>query len=318
MHTKAYSCINIDEKIRKESSSGGVYTLLAEKIISIGGVVFAAVYEEHLQVKHVRIDSFDGIKASRGAKYVFSEYADSLGEVYSSLKNGQIVMFVGTPCQCAAVLAKASEYRENLLCVDLVCHGAPAKKYWNEYLRSLSKRNGNLLDVNMRCKNTGWSRYKYCWEQTFNGGKKIIELQEKNSYMIGFTKNYYLRQSCYTCKHKGYERLTDITLGDFWGVWDILPEMDDNRGTSLILIHSDKGMSYLNQIKGNLKVVEITKDMAVKYNKSILEPSVKNKNADLFQKELDLGKDFIDLINKFEKVSFIKKIKYKIKYIVGL
>ena len=317
METKAYACYNQDNVVRDNSSSGGVYSLLAEQVINAGGVVYAACYNEKLDVVHTRIDKVEDIPKSRGSKYVFSSIGKSIQEIKELLEQGINVMFVGTPCQCAGVLKVAGENRDKLLCVDFVCHGVPEQKIWHMYLDALNKRGIDLVDVNMRCKDTGWSNYNYCWKYTSKDGKTIIEKQKDNPYMKGFVGDFYLRNVCYNCQFKGYERLTDITLADFWGIWDLHPEMDDNKGTSLVMLHTEKGQEYYQKISESIVQLEVTKEEAIKNNPSIVKSAVKTDKYDMFNKMISEGKDFITVIERMKKVSFLTKIKRKIKHVMA-
>ena len=314
METKAYACINKNETVRLSSSSGGVYSLLAEEIIREGGCVFAAAFDENLCVKHIKITTIEDIEKSRGAKYVASDFVDAIKEAQGLLKEGRKVMFVGTPCQCAALIECAKDNRDNLLCVDCVCHGVPDKKIWNLYLESLAKRGHSLQHVNMRNKKTGWTRYQYCWEMKYSDGTVKYEKADKNPYMIGFTKDYYLRSSCYSCKHKGFARNTDITLGDFWGIWDIKPHMDDNKGTSLVLVHSQIGMDYFTRISSEMICEEVSEEEAVRNNRSILISAKRNSKADIFEKNISCGNDFVSVMKKLEKENYLKKIIWKLTH----
>lgn len=311
MKTKAYACINKNDVVRLNSSSGGVYTLLAEEIISEGGCVFAAAFDENLCVKHIKINKIEDIEKGRGAKYVASDFTDAVREAKCLLQDGKKVMFTGTPCECAAMIECAKGYRNNLLCVDCVCHGAPDKKIWNLYLESLKKRKHILQHVNMRCKKTGWARYQYCWEMKYSDGTVHYEKADKNPYMNGFTKNYFLRSSCYSCKHKGFSRNTDISLGDFWGVWDIKPHMNDGKGTSLVLVHSQIGVDYFSKISQHMIYEEVTEEEAVRNNQSIIVSAKKNCKADDFEKNISKGKDFISVMQKLEKENYLRKIIWR-------
>lgn len=324
MKTKIYASISKDEKTRMMSSSGGIYSILAKDILSRNGVIFAACYDEFMHVVHKKIDNEELLGASRGAKYAFSDLGNSISEMRNILENSieTEVMFVGTPCQCMGVIKALESYRDRLLCVDFVCHGVPASKTWQLYLDSLEKRNQKLTSLNMRAKDTGWSHYSYCWKYVINGSESVVKKQNEVPYMNGFVNDLYLREACYNCKCKGIERSTDITLGDFWGIWDTHPEMDDNKGTSLVLIHSEKGEKVFNSLQKEMDSLIVTEDDAIGQNPSIVKCAVKTKKYDEFNTLVAEGMDFIDAIEKVMKRGFVerayslaRRIKSKMKFI---
>ncbi|SCZ79703.1 Coenzyme F420 hydrogenase/dehydrogenase, beta subunit C-terminal domain [Pseudobutyrivibrio xylanivorans] len=313
LNSEAYACINTNEETRVASSSGGLYSLIAEYFVNNGGIIYAAVYDENLLVKHTRITTIEEIASSRGAKYVFSRVGDVFNQVLDDLKDGSKVMFVGSPCQCAGLIALTKEYRDNLLIVDFVCHGVPGVDVWKDYLQAFEKRNGSLAAVNMRCKKTGWSMYSYCWELKCADGKVIYERQQDNPYMKGFSQDITLREACFNCKNKGFNRETDITLGDFWGIGEMYPEMDDNKGTSLIIVHSEKGSEILKEIEGSVKIIHVLEDEAVKHNPSILHSAQKNSKRDLFNRNREQGIDYIDNIELLCRKTIMQKLQIKIR-----
>ena len=313
MNSCAYACYNKEKKVRLESSSGGVFSLLAEKIIAKGGVIYAAIYNDNMQVEHHRIDSILGIQKARGAKYVFSRLGNTINDIKNDLQKGLTVMFVGTPCQCAGVLSATKDINENLLVVDFVCHGVPDSTIWQFYLDSCEKNGLNIKSLNMRSKKTGWTNYNYCWEIITDDNRSLFERQQDNIYMRGFSNDLYLRNTCYSCKYKAFERSTDITLGDFWGIWDWKPDMDDNKGTSLVIVHSDKGMEFFQDIKSNLCVCEAPKDCVIKYNPSIINCASKNENYEKFIEYRSAGLTFEQCVNRCLRKSVIQRTKMMAK-----
>ena len=313
MNTTLYAAYNVNEKERMESSSGGIYSLIAEYVINHNGTVYAACYNEKLEVQHCRIDSVQNIVKSRGSKYVQSLLGDTYQRVYSDLNENRMVLFVGTPCQCAGLLKFLPEkFNYNLICVDFICHGVPSKKTWEEYKRSVEKKVGKINSVNMRNKSTGWSKCKYSWK--INGGnREYIQPQSENTYMRGFIANLYLRPSCYKCCFKGINRQTDITLGDFWGVWNLMPDMDDNKGTSLVFVHSEKGKRILEDLKGKMIIAEADIEEAIKINTSMIKSSTPNIKSVEFRKRMVAGEDFINVVQDLLKLPLQERLKNMFK-----
>ena len=312
---KAYACYNENEKVRLESSSGGVYSLLANYVIGKGGVVAAAVYNNDLEVEHVLCTSVEDIEKTRGAKYQPSHLGYVFKEIKEALEKGQLALFVGTPCQCSGLLSYLQKDYENLITADFICHGVPSRLAWREYLKSLSKRGFELREVNMRDKSSGWLGYK--WRLVDKNGKVKNENHSDNPFMKAFSKNVCLRPSCYECHFKGFNRKTDLTLGDFWGVNACQKEMFDNKGTSLVFVNSDKGEKIFSYISDSMRFMPTDAETAVSYNVCALESVKRPKARQTFFDSLDDGKDFVEVVNKLFKTPFVKKLKKIIKKILG-
>lgn len=312
MITKAFACYNLNENERRHSSSGGIYPLIARKVLNNGGIVYAACYNDNLDVTHQVIDTEHKLYASQGSKYVQSILKSTFDSLIDRLKNGEEVMFVGTPCQCAGLVSLIRETkapRYNAFIIDFVCHGVPGRSAWNAYKDSIAKRGNTLASVNMRDKTTGWTKGNYAWKEIMVNGETVVTPRRQNSYMKGMLANLYLRPSCFTCGFKGIDRCTDITLGDYWGVWDHLPEMDDNKGTSLILIHTEQGMRLFDGIKDSVKIADANIERAIKGNLCIAEATKYTKKREEFFERLNKGEDFIKIVDDLTKISLIDKVK---------
>ncbi|MDY2883956.1 MAG: Coenzyme F420 hydrogenase/dehydrogenase, beta subunit C-terminal domain [Romboutsia timonensis] len=312
----AVGCYNKDEKIRMESSSGGIFTLLSELTIQSGGVVFGAGFDENYNVRHAYVDNMDDLKKFRGSKYVQSTIGSSYYDAKKFLEQGRQVLFTGTPCQIAGLKRYLKKDYYNLVCQDIVCHGVPSTYVWNHYKNFIADGR-KIVGIKFRDKSTGWKTYSL--QIDFDDGSSYKDIGNENSYIKGFVKDFYLRPSCYECKYKTLHRESDITLADFWGIEANEPELDDNKGTSLIFINSDKGKITFDEIKENIisKIVDIEK--SVTFNPSAFRTSAyTNKKAKFYRKYK--SENFDLLINKLMKDSLLKKtivytnsIKAKIK-----
>lgn len=288
--TIAYAAYTKSSELRKESSSGGIFSELALAVLEQGGVVFGVAYSEQFEVNHICVESADELYRLRGAKYTQSSLEGIFSKVKSYLKQKRRVLFSGTPCQVAGLKAFLKTEDALLLCVDFVCHGVPSPAVWQSYVKYRSKvdNNGEMpLSIDMRSKESGWSYYRYSnvfrYEQ-----KQWRSTSGDNLYMKIFVGDYINRLSCINCQAKGYNRMSDITLGDFWGVWDIEPEMDDNKGTSLVLVHTQAAKSILEQFSDQIVLKKITLQQASKQNQSMLVSSpAPNKRETVIQKCLD-------------------------------
>lgn len=263
---------NLD--IRTNSSSGGVFSVLAEYIIQEGGVVYGAAYVDSLKVKHLRIVDANDLHLLRGSKYVQSDLAGVFGHVRSDLEKKMKVLFTGTPCQVAGLRTFLNSEYENLFCVDLVCHGVPAQKMFDHYLLhiGIQPKIGDCFDFRY-CK--GWG-----YELAYN---KHCLSPAKGYYLKAFTAGYMFGEACYACKYACQKRVGDITLGDFWGVGLKVPfPYPTFQGVSLVLANTLKGKCLLLENKGHLFLIERTFEEAAVYNHNLIHPSHRPPERDAY------------------------------------
>lgn len=316
----AYAAFARNETLRMESSSGGVFTELARKIIAQKGVVIGAAYDNIFDVKHCCIDNESDLWKIRGAKYSESNLENSFANILERLKNGQEVLFSGTPCQVAGLKSFVKKEYENLFCVDFVCHGVPSPMAWKAYVEYRAKKdaNGELPKaINLRSKNTGWSNYQYSNVFEYENGKQYSTLSSDSLFMKLFVGDYISRPSCENCKFKGYNRVSDITLGDFWGIWDIDSEMDDNKGTSVVLIQSEKGQALWDEISDKIKFKEVSLEQASRQNPSMLVPSKANpKREEVLNKIREGHIEECENLFVQSKISIVDKIRDKMKRLI--
>ena len=264
-------------------------------MISQGGVVFGARFDENWEVKHDFTENSDGLSAFRGSKYLQSRIEDAYSKVEIFLRQGRVVLFSGTPCQVAGLKRYLRQEYENLLTTDFVCHGVPSPLVWREYLKETSK-NQKVVNVNFRDKNESWKKYKLVVD-----GKEVIVNQPfyTNEYMLGFLRDIYLRPSCYACPAKSGKSGADITLGDFWGIENYLPEFDDDKGVSLVMVQTEKGATYFNALRCDR--IEANYERALAGNPSI------EKNAYCSPKYRRMFWQSKDKINNISRI--ISKMK---------
>lgn len=318
-HPQAYAAWSCNEKIRAESSSGGVFSELAKIVFFQNGVVYGASYDENFFVKHICIETEEELSKLRGAKYAQSDLGNSFIEIRNRLNNNQKVLFSGTPCQVAGLKSFLRKDYENLICVDFVCHGVPSPMAWKEYVkyRSQIDASGQLpKKINLRSKISGWSRYRYSNLYEYSNENTYTAMSGNDLYMKLFVGDYISRESCSDCQFKGYSRLSDITLGDFWGIWDLAPEMDDDKGTSLVLVQSEKGRKIFSEIADRICSKEMTLEQASMQNPSLLKSSPAKANR---QEVLDIIREgrIGELENLFtkpqkEKSSLLHRIVRKV------
>ena len=292
---------NLNGKIILQSSSGGIFTLLAERIIEEGGVVFGARFNENWEVIHDYVESSKDLFLLRGSKYVQSNIGKSYLEVQSFLKSGRKVLFSGTPCQIAGLKKFLNVEYENLLTIDFICRGVPSPSVWRRYLQEYTINNelsNNITrshinndskyfisNISFRDKTFGWKNFCLNILPSSNQKKNIITLQDSvnnNSYLQGFIHNLYLRPSCHNCQIKSWSSNSDITLADAWGIWNEHPELDNDKGSSIITILSYKGEKYFKDIhKCGLFITE-NEDFILKYNPAAYHSAKSHKNRKKF------------------------------------
>ena len=259
---EVYAAINNDENIRMQSSSGGIFTLLAERVIINGGVVFGACFDKDWNVVHDYTETIDGLSRFRGSKYVQSRIGDSFQKAKSFLDEGREVLFSGTPCQIAGFKNLLKKQYDNLLAVEVVCHGVPSPKVWQKYISAMP----DIQQMSFRSKVHGWKNYNVSF--SFKDGTKEETVFYKNPYMNVFLSNLSLRPSCYACPVKLRNSRCDMALADFWGVDKIAPEIDDDKGCGLILIHNIEKLDFLCSL--NCQLLQQQLKNVAKYNPCII------------------------------------------------
>ena len=347
-----YAAFNKDEEVRLKSSSGGVFSALADCVLEKKGVVFGACFNEKWEVVHDYTEDKEGLEKFRGSKYVQSDIGETYKQAENFLKAGRLVLFSGTPCQIAGLRKFLRKDYVNLLAVDVICHGAPSpmvfEKYLQEEKQNVSVGNGNnsvssrpvhyvsgndvqnekvesllIQHIDFRDKRTGWKKFSFTLDfakALINGDKNTVSFTSvfaQNPFMKGFLKNIYLRPSCYHCPSKHFTSGSDITLGDLWGADQIVPEMDDDKGLSAVIINSNKGKSYFDQLL--LKKINVNLSSVVKYN-SMIYSSVKEPEgrSSFFKNKNLLVHDRIDKYTRESKRNYniINDIIYRIKVVI--
>lgn len=321
---KCYAAKNPNEDIRMKSSSGGVFTLLAEHTIQNGGVVFGACFNENWDVIHSYAETKDGIAKFRGSKYVQSNIGNCYIKAKEFLNAGREVLFSGTPCQIAGLKRYLRKDYENLLTIDIICHGVPSPMVWHKYLSEINPEALHLHEISFRDKSAGWKTYSF-HAKAIQGGN-IVTLTKgrlfEDTYLKVFLKNICLRPSCHQCPTRSGKGNSDITIADFWGIDVVDSVFDDDKGISLILPYSAKGLEIVNSLNLDKKGKSIIVDP--KYNPNLHLDCKISKYRKYFFKKLRKNNASLDQIlnevNKKEAPSqlrlFAWHIKNKLKNII--
>lgn len=302
---------NKTEKIRLKSSSGGVFSLLAENILNQNGVVFGAAYDENWEVAHTYIEDIKDLDKLRRSKYVQSRIGDTYKQAKIFLKEGKKVLFTGTPCQIAGLMHYLRKPYDNLLTMDFVCHSAPSPKVWRKYLHEQCARKGaagknsvfqslkvmpSIKGINFRDKTHGWKKYSFSLsltEASADGEKNTVfrSLYSDNLFMKFFLSDTISRPSCFACKAKKGSSGADITVGDYWWIDEIHPEIDDDKGCSIVYVFTDKGKNMIDKIQCECDIVRTDSEHDIK-KAYLLEgayatPATPNKTRMQFFEMLD-------------------------------
>lgn len=246
---QCYAAKHVRPDVVAASRSGGVFSALSDKILAEMGVVYGCVLNQDLLAAHVRAETAEDRDRMRGSKYIQSDLGDTFHKVKIDLESGKKVLFTGTSCQVAGLRRYLGRDWENLLCVDIVCHGVPSPKVWQAYLRWQEEKHGSkVVSANFRDKTSaGWRAH-------------VESLKLENGQVVTddvFTTLLFgrcmLRPSCYECRYKSEMHPGDITIADYWGIEQVAPEFDDDKGVSLVLVNNPRGQQWLETIKESLR-----------------------------------------------------------------
>lgn len=274
---KTYAAVNRDIDIRLESSSGGIFDSIAKSVLQSNGVVYGVALDEHFDAFVFGIDDVLDLKRIRGSKYLQAEIGEAYRNLKSDLLCGRTVLFVGTPCQVAGLRRYLGKEYENLILVDLICHGVPSAKLFKQYLSCLEEKyRSTIKSINFRSKKYGWNNYGLRIQ--FANNKKYNKPNQADPWMLSFNANVMLRKSCYGCQFRSKGRVSDLTLGDLWGVDIVAPELNDNRGVSLVIEQSPKGVDIIKRIKEDIICKEIDFDLVRERNSFYSFPVPDNRS----------------------------------------
>lgn len=311
---KAYAAVNNDENQRMQSASGGIFSAIAKDVLLHDGVVYGAAFNKDWSVEHHRIDDYKELIELQGCKYTQSNTAFTFKSVLKDLKADKFVVYSGTPCQIDGLYGYLKKDYDNLLTVDIVCHGVPSNKMFNDYIASIEEKyDSNVSFFTFRDKNIGWG---------INGSLTIQNKKHKiwesaSPYLYLFSKGKIYRENCYQCKYTSVHRPADLTLGDYWGIEkehpELLDQLDERKGISLIIANSKKGQSYLNNLS-KLDKYESTVEKVARGNAQLNHPTEKGNRDDLINTYINKG--WQGLEERYRKEIGIKKYSSQLKSLV--
>lgn len=301
---KAFAVKNKNIEEQKKSSSGGVFSVLANYILENNGAVYGASFNEKFKLEHIRIEKKEDLYKLRGSKYLQSNTKNTFELVKKDLKNNKKVLYVGTPCQIAGLRQYLERGYENLLLVDLLCHGVPSQKLFDKYLIWLKNKNGSpIKEYKFR------SKEKSIWGSSmkikFENGKKIYVSANLDPYYKSFQNGSTHRECCYRCKYAKTERVGDITIADYWGIEEEHPDFYDTNGVSAIIISTSKGEEVFEKIKNKIECLDTEIEKIKHKNNNLHNPTIRPSERSTVYKEID-SRDFCEKLEK--NLKFKKKI----------
>ena len=266
---KAYAGVSLDDSIRMKSSSGGIFTVLAEEILNLGGYVYGAEIindGNNCQLRHNCISKIQDLYRLQGSKYMQSDLTGIFPDIKSKLSEGCIVLFCGTPCQVDGLIHFLKGKQEGLITIDILCHGVPGVQMFNDYLKfEKEKRKADVFSIDFRNKKFNrWSHGAVLTIKRHGKNTRKIIHYNLSSYYMSFMDGHILRDSCYNCKYSSQYRPSDITLGDFWGIKKVHPQLlktnggfiDETKGISCITVNTPKGIELLRNVNDKLMIQE--------------------------------------------------------------
>lgn len=297
---EVYAAWSLNEETRTMSTSGGVFSELAGEILRKGGVVAGARYRENFTAEHVIVDRVEDLPQIRQSKYFESSLGDIFQKIKSYLDTAVPVLFCGTPCQAAGLLNYLKEPNEHLVVCDFICRGIPSPMVFKAYVKDLEEHyRSKAQRVQFKNKNIGWNQF--CTFIQFENGQTYHQDRYHDMFMYGYLmRNLYMRPCCYECQFKGLPRISDITLGDFWGIGQTRPHLDHNRGTSVVLLNTEKGKDLFGSIKSSIATEKCTIEEAIAGNANILDSVKKPDCRERFFEELKTT-SFLKLMERYDR-----------------
>lgn len=300
---KAYLFQNSNEEIRRESTSGGIFTAIGEFVIKNNGIVYGAAFDDSFVVNHIGVVNADKLSKFRKSKYVQSNQNNCFKEIKQYLDTGKLVCYSGTPCQVGGLRAYLMKEYENLILVDIMCHSVPSPLVFEKYKRHILKRmNANkILNINFRDKSKYGYKYSMMTVETDNG--KYSQGIDTDPYLRAFFSDVSVRPSCYNCYFKTMKRISDLTIWDCFNINEIDKSFDDDKGTTRVLVQSEKGEKLLEKLN-NVRLKELDINVATKKVKEMTN----SVNYNSKRKEFFGNINDENVFEKYYPISFKTKI----------
>lgn len=299
---KVYAARHSDKNVVAASRSGGVFTALCDEVFSKNGTVYGCILTDDFQAVHIRAEETETRNQMRGSKYIQSKLGDIFKQVKQDLNSGRVVLFSGTSCQIAGLRGFLGQEYQNLICVDIVCHGVPSPLVWKKYLQWQEKKHSSkIVSVDFR------NKKKFGWRD------HVETIRMENGHVVHsrvFARIFYshntIRPSCFECPYKSIMHPGDITIADYWGIEKAAPCFDDDKGVSLVLVNNEKGETAFENVKNNLDW-QVTK-MEDSMQPPLISPFKKPAERKQFWEDFS-RMDFEKIARKYGGVGVINKVK---------
>lgn len=319
--SQVYTAKNKNDFLRRNSSSGGIFPLIASWALDNRYSVIGVGFDKNWHAEHQLISDQSHLPRLCRSKYTQSNTREIYVQVQAMLQKGEKVLFSGTPCQCSALRLFLKKNYDGLICVDIICHGVPSPKVWDKYLdekcEEFDEQRKDIIDVQFKIKDSSkgyvWRRpgFSIKWED----GTEFSSFGNKTSYENGYLCNLFVRPSCHNCRVKNISSGSDITIGDYWGCNDIMPEFDDINGVSLVFLNTDKGKLLYTQVSDEVDSIRLTTQEAVYHNDRIVCSTKPHPNRKRFFLRLDERMD--NVIPVLLHLTWSQKIIKKFKCIIN-
>ncbi len=306
-----YISKNKNKKEQLEGTSGGLCHIFAKKTIQNNGVVYGCEMYEN-KARHIRIDKEEQLERIKGSKYLQSDVTTIFSLLEADLKNKKEILFIGTPCQIGVIKNSLGKDYENLVTVSVICHGVMNDKIFEKYIKEIEQeKNGKVTNFKFRSKENGWQTASIEYEIN---SEKYVKKFTDDALMYLYLKNLILRKSCFKCQYKGKDNISDIIVGDCWGIEVTNPELFDNNGISSLIINTEKGKAFLDKIKFSKEayVYDGQYSDIIKYNSPLETSVVEPKERLLALKEITENK-FNFVYNNYKRLYENKDLQAKIR-----
>lgn len=270
----------LNDDLRMKSSSGAMFSIIAEHILEQGGIVYGVALEQNCRVaKYIRITEQENLFKVRGSKYIQAQMGETFKNVKEDLELNKLVLFTGSGCQVNGLKLFLKKDYKNLICMDVICHGVPSPKLWRKYVDYIEKkRRKKIVRINFRSKEQGWDKFGV---KEYYDKDNIFVPRKQHPYMMFFLRNLCLRPVCYECPAKK-NKLADLSIGDFWGINQVVAEMNDDKGISVVLIRTEKGESFFEQIESDVCIKEVSYEEGIRKNSAEFSSCKKPLGRDKF------------------------------------
>ncbi len=303
---KCFAVKSKNEEERKKSSSGGIYPVLSDYVLGVGGVVYGAAYTTADRVVHLRCENKKDRDRTRQTKYVQSNLCGVYKQIENDLQKGVKVLFSGTPCQVSAVKNMFPQYRKQLILIDIICHGVPSPGIFSEHIDYCSNKGKENVEEYIFRNKIGDGRNQHPGIR-FADGRYDDKSKHIGFYPQMFLENKLMRESCFVCPYASEKRISDITIGDFWGIKNVFPDFDDGYGVSAVVINSPQGQKLFDTVKDKLFVEESTFEDISQRNPNLKKPSTKPKHMTFWIRYSLFGWNRI--VNSYTRNGLIKRLK---------